>query len=398
MDNGAIPNEGQSILQAAIALRPEITMRREELDRERHLPADLVAKMKAAGIFRMAMPRDWGGPELDPLMQMRVFEALAIADTSVAWCACINVDGGYLTGFLDQKVAREMYCDIDAPTAAVGSPGGRADRVGSGYRVSGRWPFASGCHNAQWFVGLCIESESGEPIRLAGAVPMTRWCFLPMSECEIADNWHTTGMRGTGSNDVIATDRFVPAERTFTVSSLRRYRSGALYRGPLNVLLKAAGPPLGAARAAIDFMIDEAIDKEARPMVMGGKLVPSRKLREEAFVQDAIGRAEAKLGAARAYAYEVIGDIWQTYERGEHLSGRQAINLMLVHPEVFGACVQVVEMVYKARGGTAIYASCPLDRLLRDVLTLNQHLVNSLRSYGSAGRALLGLAPEVMLA
>jgi alkylation response protein AidB-like acyl-CoA dehydrogenase len=384
-------------MQAAIALRPEITTRREEIERGRRLPADLVTKMKQAGIFRMAMPRDWGGPELDPLTQMRIFEALAIADTSVAWCACINVDGGYLTGFLDQNVAREMYRDIDAPTAAVGTPGGRAERVNSGFKVSGRWAFASGCHNAKWFVGVCIEAENGEPLQTSDGMPMTRWCFLPMSECEIADNWHTTGMCGTGSNDVIATDRIVPEERTFALRALRHYRSGGLYRAPLNVVLKASGPPLGAARAAIDFMINEASHKDARPMVMGGKLVPTRKLRDEAFVQDAIGRAEAKLGAARAYAFEVIGDIWRGYQHHERLSERQIANFMLVHPEVFGACVAVVELMYKARGGSAIYAGCPLDRLLRDVLTLNQHLVNSARSYGSAGRLMLGLAPEVML-
>ena len=384
-------------MQAAIALRPEITTRRDEIERARRLPADLVAKMKQAGIFRMAMPRNWGGPELDPLSQMRVFEALAVADTSVGWCACINVDGGYLTAFLDQAVAKDMYRDIDAPTSAVGTPGGRAERVKGGFRVNGRWAFASGCHNAKWFVGVCVETEHGESLKSPGGIPPTRWCFLPMSECEIVGNWHTTGMCGTGSNDVIATDRIVPEERTFAVSALRRYRSGGLYSAPLNVVLKASGPPLGAARAAIDFMVKEAIDKDARPMSMSGKLVPPRKMRDEAFVQDAIGRAEAKLGAARAYAYEVIGDIWRSYLRHEHLNGRQITNLMLVHPEVFGACVTVVELMYKARGGSAIYTSCLLDRLLRDVLTLNQHLVNSARSYGSAGRLMLGLAPEVML-
>jgi indole-3-acetate monooxygenase len=111
-------------------------------------------------------------------------------------------------------------------------------------------------------------------------------------------------------------------------------------------------------------------------------------------VQDAVGRAEATLAAARAYLFAIIGDIWSTMERSEELSVRQTAQLEMVNAHVYSMCTQAVEMVYKVRGGSSVYSSGPLDRLLRDALTMNQHVINSLRSYGMAGRILLGLPPE----
>ena len=106
--------------------------------------------MKDAGVFGMAMPRVWGGPELDLLTQFRVIEALAVADGSVGWCAMIGCDGGYTTAFLDQEVARAMYPDIQVATGVAATTIGQARRTPGGYRVSGRFPFVSGCHHCGW--------------------------------------------------------------------------------------------------------------------------------------------------------------------------------------------------------------------------------------------------------
>ncbi|MGH9810517.1 MAG: acyl-CoA dehydrogenase family protein, partial [Terriglobia bacterium] len=106
------------ILEAAIALGPELRAAAAEIEQGRRLPERIVARMKQAGIFRMAMPRSWGGPELDPVAQMRVIEEIARADGSAGWCAMINSDGGYFTAYIDQDVARVMYRDLDAPTGS----------------------------------------------------------------------------------------------------------------------------------------------------------------------------------------------------------------------------------------------------------------------------------------
>jgi alkylation response protein AidB-like acyl-CoA dehydrogenase len=135
------------VLHAAIGLAEQIRAMSGEIERGRRIPPAIAAVMKDAGVFGMAMPRVWGGPELDPLTQFRMIEALAMADGSVGWCAMIGCDGGYVTAFLDQNVARTMYPDLLVATGAAATTIGQAIRVPGGYRVGGRFPFVSGCHH-----------------------------------------------------------------------------------------------------------------------------------------------------------------------------------------------------------------------------------------------------------
>jgi alkylation response protein AidB-like acyl-CoA dehydrogenase len=389
-------NDAESILSAAIALAPLIHECREEIERERRLPLSLVDALKKAGVFRMTMPRAWGGAELDPLSQLRIIEALSVADASVGWCVMIGCDSGYFSGFLDQQVAREMYPDLDAVTGSALTLTGRAERVTGGYRVSGRWPFSSGCQHSAWLVGGCLVYDGDQPRLRPNGVPETRQCYLPAEAVSILDTWYTTGLRGSGSHDFTVSDCFVPEERTFSYQELKFYRSGTLYRFPMNILFKAGGVPLGVARAALDALI-EAGHRPSRLMAVGGKAATPRTLRDEEFVQDAGGRAAATLGAARAYLFSTIGDIWETLEAGREVSLRQRVDFQLVHTQVFAMCTEAVELIYKARGGSAVYAGNVLDRCLRDIVTMNQHVVNSLRVYATGGRLLLGLPVEELL-
>jgi indole-3-acetate monooxygenase len=344
----------------------------------------------------MTMPHTWGGAELDPLSQLRIIEALSVADASVGWCVMIGCDSGYFSGFLDQQVAREMYPDLDAITGSALTLTGRALKVEGGYCVSGRWPFSSGCQHSTWLVGGCLVYDGDQPRLRPNSVPETRQCYLPAEAVSILDTWYTTGLRGSGSHDFTVNDCFVPEERTFSYQELKFYRSGTLYRFPMNILFKAGGVPLGVARAALDALI-EAGHRPSRLMAVGGKAAMTRTLRDEEFVQDAVGRAAATLGAARAYLFSTIGDIWETLETGREVSLRQRVDFQLVHTQVFAMCTEAVELIYKARGGSAVYTGNVLDRCLRDIVTMNQHVVNSLRVYATGGRLLLGLPAEELL-
>ncbi|HKU26647.1 MAG TPA: acyl-CoA dehydrogenase family protein [Candidatus Sulfotelmatobacter sp.] len=130
-------------LSAVRELGPKIRAAADEIEQARRLPLHIVREMQRAGVFRMPMPRAWGGPELDLASQMRVIEMLSMADASAGWCAMIGTDGGYVTAFIDQAVAREMYPDIDSVTAITFAPPGKAVKTKGGFTVSGRWPFAS---------------------------------------------------------------------------------------------------------------------------------------------------------------------------------------------------------------------------------------------------------------
>jgi indole-3-acetate monooxygenase len=382
------------VLHAAIGLTEQIRAASEEIEQARRLPSNIAAAMKEAGVFGMAMPRLWGGPELDPLTQFRVIEALAMADGSVGWCAMIGCDSGYITAFLDQDVARSMYPDVLVATGASATTTGQATRVRGGYRVSGRFPFVSGCHHCEWIWVGCIVSENDIPRVDRNGMPETRQCLLRLSQCEILDTWHTTGLRGTGSNDVAVRDQFVEEAHSFSFQDPELIkRAGPLYAFPFMFMAKAPAPAIGIARRALDAFMEGAATKPARRYKLGERIEAPKMLRDDVYVEDAAGRAETLLAAARAYYFDVTSDLWATLLDSRQPSRRQIALFTSAFPHVVGVCVDVVQLVYKAAGGTAVYQKGPLDRCLRDVLTMNQHVVGTLRTYEMAGRLLLGLEP-----
>jgi alkylation response protein AidB-like acyl-CoA dehydrogenase len=375
-------------------MAPAIRAASDEIEKERRIPTSIVKALKNAGVFGMTMPHVWGGPELDPLTQFRVLEALAMADGSVGWCAMINCDGGYITAFLDQEVARAMYPDLQAGTAAAATPTGHALRVPGGYRVSGRFPFASGCHHCEWVWLGCVVMADGAPVTDANGVPETRQCMVKLSQCEILDTWYTTGLRGTGSNDLHVKDAFVEEEHTFSFQDKDLIkRPGALYAFPFMFVTKSSPVALGIARHALDVLIETATNKTARRYTIGEHPEPSKLMRDDVFIQEAVGRADTMLTSARAYLFEAIGDLWATLVSGMEPTPTQIARFTTTHAYVVGMCVDVVQLVFKAAGGTAVYQKGPLDRCLRDTLTMNQHVVGTLRTYEMAGRMLLGLEP-----
>ena len=317
-----------------------------------------------------------------------------MAEGSVGWCAMIGCDGGYVTAFLNQDVARAMYPDVLVATGAAATTTGQAVRVPGGYRVSGRFPFVSGCQHCEWVWLGCIVVDNGVPRVDGNGVPETRQCLLRLSQCEILDTWHTTGLRGTGSNDVVVRDEFVEEERTFSFQDPELIkRSGPLYAFPFMFITKGSAPALGIARHAIDAVIESAAGKPARRYTVGERIEPPKVLRDDVYVQEAVGRAETLLAAARAYYFDVMGSLWATLLDGRQPSDRQVALLTTAYPHIVGACVEAVQLVYKAAGGGAVYQKGPLDRCLRDVLTMNQHVIGTLRTYEMAGRSLLGLKP-----
>jgi alkylation response protein AidB-like acyl-CoA dehydrogenase len=390
---GKASKDDAPILHAAIDLAPQIRAASEEIERGRQIPPPLAAAMKEAGIFGMVMPRAWGGPELDPMMQFRIIEALATEDGSVGWCAMIGCDAGYISAFLDQDIARAMFPDLLSAIGAAATPTGTATVVPGGYRVSGRFPFVSGCHHCEWLWLGCHVVEDGTPRVNANGVPETRQCLLRLGQCEILDTWYTTGLRGTGSNDVAVRDRFVPAEHSFSFQDPQLVkRPGPLYAFPFMFAAKGPAPALGIARHALDTLI-ETSGKPARRYTLGEGVEAPKRLRDDVFVQEAAGRADTLLTSARAHLFDVVGDIWETLVAGEQLSGVQLARFTTLNSHVMALCVDVVQLVFKAAGGTAVYQKGPLDRCLRDVLTMNQHVVATLRTWEMSGRLLLGLDP-----
>jgi len=376
---------GTMILEAARALAPQIRAAADEIEQERRLPLPLVRAMKQAGVFRMPMPRAWGGPEVDPLMQIRIIEELSKADPSVGWCAMIGSDAGFFTAFLEDGVGRALYPDLDMVTATSVRPSGQAVVVDGGYRVTGRWPFASGCQHADYIVGHGVVVKDGVPQTLPDGSPDARLCYMPADRCQIVDTWTTTGLRGSGSHDFAAEDVFVPAEQTFSLFTSPILREGPLYAIPTMFIINGAGVPLGIARAAIDAVVELISTK----LTLFGS-----NSRNEAWIQSDVAKAETLVGGTRGFLFDVIGDIWETLQRGDALSFRQRALYRLALADVSQKCTEAVNLMYQAGGGSSVYATSRLDLLMRDALTVNQHMMHSPAVYEVAGGMLLGVEPR----
>src|SRR5581483_1489191 len=208
--------EHRALLEAAAALRPVIRGYQTEIERERRLPAALVAELRAAGLYRMFVPRGLGGLQVDLLTFFRAVELAAEGDGSVAWNLGTNAIAGSAALSLPDEGIREMFGEgPDVIFAGTIAPlGGTAVTVDGGYLCTGRWRFGSGCQEADWMVRSCQEVEGGEPRRNPDGTPEIRRILLPSGQCVIHDTWDVTGLRGTGSHDWTVDALFVPERRT----------------------------------------------------------------------------------------------------------------------------------------------------------------------------------------
>jgi alkylation response protein AidB-like acyl-CoA dehydrogenase len=380
----AVPNSADGILTRARAVAPLLRERSADIEQTRRLPDDVVELLRSTGVFRMAVPRAQGGPELNSFQQTEVIEAIAYGDSSAGWCAMIGMDTPLYAGFLAEPVARSLFTHPDMVTAGLILPVGRADRVPGGYRVSGRWQFGSGITHADWVVAGCVVHVDGapEPSPHGGELHW-RIMLAPRDDFEVLDTWHTTGLAGSGSRDYQVRDLFVPEERSF---SLREpHRNGANFAVDA-ILRNMPGVPLGVARAALDWVRDLAAERVHRPT--------GQPWAENYRVQVTIAEGEMELGAARDAVYGTLRRQWEAVESGRQLTADQRMATVLARTNSFRVARRVVTALYDLCATTSIYKPSPMDRWLRDVNTMCQHVIAQEQVIQSVGAHLLGGTPH----
>ena len=369
------------ILANVVALAPRLREQAAGNERLRRLSPETVDGLRTAGAFRLPMPAAWGGPEVDILTQTEIVEVLSAADGSAGWCAMIGSDSGFYSAFLDDAVGRALYPDLDAVTAGGIVPAGRLDVVPGGYRLSGRFTFASGIHHAQVVAAGAVAFADGAMVTGPDGRPKWRVALMPVEAFEVIDTWHTTGLAGSGSCDYAADGLFVPEEQTFAFADGAR-RDGPLYAWPGMFIANAPGVPLGIARAALDAARGIWADKVILPDL--------RPARDDARVRTALARAEALVGSARSYHYDVLGSLWETVLSGDPPSLDQRAALAGSFPHTFQTCRDAVALLYEEIGSQSVYRDCPLDRHLRDLTTTGQHIMGQNRMREMAGGMWLG--------
>lgn len=380
---------GASIVAAARALVADVRAQRDDAERLRHTPEDLAAAITRAGVYQMYLPRSMGGPEATPLEAFDAVEALSIADGSVGWCAMIAIAMSFNAARLPAEVGRELAgTPADYRAAGSARAGGRAWAVDGGYRVKGRWNFASGINNAKWLYATCVMMDGDRPILNAAGKPVLRAVWVPREQVTVIDTWSVMGMRGTGSRDFTVDDVFVP-ERFSVLSDAAPHETGPLYnRRMWNVTLwtPSAANALGIARGAIDCLLETA-QTEASTL-------QTSLLRDRAMVQAKVGEAEAILGAVRAYVRDAVADIWSTVASGGAPTDAQVARGRLAITHAMRESLRAVDIVFHAAGTNAIYTPSPLERAFRDIHVAVQHGACLPSYYESAGKVALGLRPD----
>ena len=380
-------SEATRLLAAVRNLAPLLGARSEEIEQARRLPSDIADRLNQLGLFRTVVPRSHGGLELSVPEIVPLIETLAAADSSVGWVAMIATVSQLFITRLPRVTYDRVYADgSGVMVVGNGTPAGRAELIDGGYRVSGRWPFASGCQNAQWIVGHCVVCRDGEPL-MSEHGPMTRFVIAPAARWRVEETWRASGLAGTGSHHVVLDDVEIPDASTFNL-----FDGPSCVPGPLESSLGPFSPTFHAA-VAVGIATAAVADLVSLAGAGRRQLFAAIDLRDSPVFQHGLGRLSAELRAARAllevqaetqWSRAVAGTLDDKVDFAEGLQGSAWIH---------AACTNVVSDCYTLAGASAVLNTSPLQRRLRDIHAARQHIFAQERFYASAGKHELGFAP-----
>lgn len=378
-----------TLLNAVREIEPIIRQYAPEAERERKLAAPVAKAMHQAGLYRLWRPKVFGGFELDPVSGFRIIEEVSRIDSAAGWNLQIAVAHDMFAPWFGDQAAREIF-NVDAIPVGAFNPARKAVSVADGYRISGRASFVSGAHHATAFIGFA-HIYDGDTLRTdVNGMPETRLIAVPASEAEIVDNWNTMGMRGSGSHDVEMRDAVIPEHWAAPWGPLEK--PGSAYEGPLYrltiwpAIAALVAPALGITRAAIDGAVELIINKTP---AYGAKT-----LKDNAVVQSQLAQAEAKLGASRAFFFDVFEEAWQETVAGRPISVTLKGRMQLAMTHATLECAKAVSLIHEIAGASGIREEYEFERHFRDIHVITQHGFLSASKLESVGQILLGLDPE----
>ena len=387
--------DAQAPVRAAAALQPVIRAHREEIEREQRLPKDLVEEFHRAGFYSLVMPRTMGGLQTDPLTYLRVVELLAEASGSVGWNLANNSIAQLVTLGLTDEGVQEIYAHgadtVVAGTAVMG--GGTAVPVEGGYRVTGRWPFGTGCQESAWMLGSFQILDGDQPRRSPdGASVHWRGVFERSEVQTVEGSWDVAGLRATGSFDWTVDDVFLPERRTMVHAGIPLDNQWKRWPGITYALPAQAwvGPHhsaviTGIARAGIDALIELASEKTPR-----GR---TGRLCENPQVQEAVGRADTILNAGRAYRSAMVTDVWNTVAAGEDTTLEQRARCRLAGAYAADSAREAMDLVFRQGGSTSYRRESRLAECWRDLHVVGQAVTLMPEWYPMGGRVFLNMDP-----
>ena len=369
------------LLDAVARIRPVLEADAEANDAGGTLAWPSVAALYREGLLSLKVPRELGGPEVDPLLYLELVDELSYINPSAGWCSFINSTSTAWKGaFLPDAGVAQIFGGGRMPIAS-GSiiPRGLGTPTAGGWRVSGRWPFASGSAHSSWLsAGFRIVRDGAPgPEHMILAVPTAAVQFL--------DNWQVMGLKGTGSRDFVLADYFVPEEMAFDLLNTDPRRGGALFwlGRPGFVTSDHAAFALGVGRRALD-----EIARQAGSYQRGYLTSP---IAQRGALQHDLGRCDQQLRAARALCREALQEAWEFCGRQERPDLERQLRLRAACAYATDIACQVTTIAFRYGGGDAIYNDRVLQRCLRDINAAAQHFMVNSSAYDNLGQFRLGL-------
>lgn len=363
------------------------------IEAARALPADVTARLNQARMFRLLLPRSIGGDELHLVEHTKVMETIAGADAAVAWCMGQGAGCAMSAAFLRPDVAKRLFGPPDAALAWGAGIQGKAVQCDGGWRVTGKWTFASGTSNATLLGGHSwVLDREGKPLKRPDGRNADRTMLFAKSKATIHDMWHTLGLKGTASYTYEVTDLFVPHEETIDrEGTAELVEPGTLYLFP-TTLAYAAGfsaLSLGIAAAMVRDLAALAQSKTPRGA--------ASSLKDSAVFHSELAQLEARVRACRHYLHGTLGEIWDEVDRTRDLTLGRRAELKLATTWVINAANQIVVDAYRAAGNDAIFPKNPFEQRLRDAMSASQQTQGRPSNYITIGRVMMGLEPDTMM-
>jgi alkylation response protein AidB-like acyl-CoA dehydrogenase len=370
---------------------PLIADSADAIERDRRLPPALLDAMHDAGLFRLLLPREYGGGELCLSDFSRVIEEIAKYDASVAWVNCQGNGCAMVAAFMGRDASKAMWDDDRRAVLAWGPGKSTALPVDGGYRVNAKCMFASGSRHASWLgTHATIVAEDGEPVLDANGNKTVRTMLIPAGEVEMEDIWDVMGLRGTASDGYAIRDLFVPQRSTVSRDDAReRWHDGTLYLFRQTNLYACgfSGLAMGIATKMLDDFTE-----------LAKKKTPERQhstLSQNAVVQTEYARAKIRLDAARCFQRSELDDIWRDAVATGTVTVEHRMRLRLATTHAIHEAKAAADTVYEAAGATAIFASNGFERRFRDLHTVTQQMQGRKAHYTTVGAFLLGNPPDL---
>ncbi|HZM45844.1 MAG TPA: acyl-CoA dehydrogenase family protein [Burkholderiales bacterium] len=386
--------KGTELLSRARELVPTLRNRAAEAEKLRSIPPESIADLRRAGLFRTLQPAVLGGYELPLDEAVLITATVAEGCGSTGWIQGIFSDHCATLGMFDGQAQKDVW--EKSPDSLISSgfqPVGKAVRVKGGYRLSGRWPFSSGCDHADWalvrsFVPSAVDTEA----------PELHMFLVPKTDYTIIDNWHVMGMSGTGSKDFeLRGEVFVPAHRALGNKAMANgtgpgsaFNGGALYRLPRHatVPFSLAAPLIGMAERALQILLQGLRERpSAGPRAMA-----------EGAIHAHIASAAAEIDAARALMLRDCREAMEIVERGGELTLEQRARNRRDIAYAARQCTRALDRLFSAAGARSIFLESEAQRLLRDIHAAGQHMALNWDVAGASyARVMCGLPPGLEL-